>query len=78
MTDPVSDSVHSTRTMSGAMTSSRQEHLMAGPFGYWLFLDEYTRECLAMLVARHITSGDVIEQLYECFSSREFLKLNYL
>jgi transposase InsO family protein len=33
-------------------------------------LDEYTRECLAMLVARRITSGDVIEQLYELFLLR--------
>ncbi len=33
-------------------------------------LDEYTRECLAMRVARHITSGDVIEQLYELFLLR--------
>jgi len=28
-------------------------------------LDEYTRECLATLVDRHITSQDVIYQLYE-------------
>jgi transposase InsO family protein len=33
-------------------------------------MDEYTRECLVMLVARHITSGDVIEQLYELFLLR--------
>ncbi len=35
-----------------------------------MIIDEYTRECLAMLVARHITSGDVIEQLYELFLLR--------
>ncbi len=34
-------------------------------FRILVIIDEYTRECLAMLVARHITSGDVIEQLYE-------------
>jgi putative transposase len=33
-------------------------------------IDEYTRECLAMLVARHITSQDVIDQLYELFLLR--------
>ena len=33
-------------------------------------LDEYTRECLAMLVARRITSQDVINQLYELFLLR--------
>jgi transposase InsO family protein len=33
-------------------------------------IDEYTRECLAMLVARHINSQDVINQLYELFLLR--------
>ena len=33
-------------------------------------LDEYTRECLAMLVARRISSQDVINQLYELFLLR--------
>jgi len=33
-------------------------------------LDEYTRECLAMLVARRISSQDVINQLYELFFLR--------
>lgn len=33
-------------------------------------LDEYTRECLAMRVDRHISSQDVIEQLYELFLLR--------
>jgi transposase InsO family protein len=28
-------------------------------------IDEYSRECLAMLVKRHITSQDVIDQLFE-------------
>jgi len=33
-------------------------------------MDEYTRECLAVLVKRHITSQDVIDQLYELFLLR--------
>ncbi len=33
-------------------------------------LDEYTRECLAMRVNRHISSQDVIDQLYELFLLR--------
>jgi putative transposase len=33
-------------------------------------IDEYTRECLAMRVSRRITSGDVIEVLYELFLLR--------
>ena len=33
-------------------------------------LDEYTRECLAMLVDRRITSQDVIDQLYQLFLLR--------
>lgn len=30
-------------------------------------IDEYSRECLAILVKRHITSQDVIDQLFELF-----------
>ncbi|HBL43518.1 MAG TPA: IS3 family transposase, partial [Planctomycetaceae bacterium] len=34
----------------------------------WLsIIDEYTRECLALKVDRHITSEDVINQLAELF-----------
>ncbi len=33
-------------------------------------LDEYTRECLAILVDRRITSGDVIDQLFNLFVLR--------
>jgi putative transposase len=33
-------------------------------------IDEFTRECLAMLVARHITSQDVIDQLFQLFILR--------
>jgi len=33
-------------------------------------IDEYSRECLTILVKRHITSQDVIEQLFELFIFR--------
>ena len=33
-------------------------------------IDEYTRECLGMLVQRHITSQDVLERLYWLFLVR--------
>ena len=33
-------------------------------------IDEYTRECLAMLVNRRITSSDVIDQLFQLFILR--------
>lgn len=33
-------------------------------------LDEYTRECLAVLVDRHISSQDVIDKLFELFVFR--------
>ena len=33
-------------------------------------LDEYTRECLSILVKRHITSHDVIDQLFHLFVFR--------
>lgn len=33
-------------------------------------IDEFTRECLAMLVARKITSQDVIDQLFQLFVLR--------
>lgn len=33
-------------------------------------IDEFTRECLAMLVARRITSQDVIDQLFQLFVLR--------
>jgi transposase InsO family protein len=39
-------------------------------FRILVIIDEYTRECLAMRAARHITSGDVLEVLYELFLLR--------
>jgi len=39
-------------------------------FRILVIIDEYTRECLTMLVARHIVSQDVVDQLYELFLLR--------
>ena len=49
--------------------------MMAGtldgrPFRILSILDGYTRECLAILVERHITSQDVIDQLFDLFVLR--------
>ena len=33
-------------------------------------IDEYTRECLAIMVERRLTSGDVIDKLYDLFLFR--------
>jgi transposase InsO family protein len=40
------------------------------PFKMLTILDEYTRECLAILVERRLTSEDVINQLYTLFLTR--------
>jgi putative transposase len=40
------------------------------PFKALTILDEYTRECLAILVARRITADDVLAQLEELFLQR--------
>ena len=40
------------------------------PFRILAILDEYTRECLAILVKRRIASQDVIDQLYQLFLLR--------
>jgi len=40
------------------------------PFRLLNIIDEYTRECLAILVARHISSEDVLDQLYTLFLVR--------
>ncbi len=40
------------------------------PFRILVIIDEYTRECLAMLVARSIPSHKVIAQLYDLFLLR--------
>jgi len=40
------------------------------PFRMLTILDEYTRECLAILVERHISSQDVTDQLFNLFIFR--------
>jgi transposase InsO family protein len=40
------------------------------PFRALSILDEYTRECLAILVARRITADDILAQLEELFLTR--------
>ena len=40
------------------------------PFKMLTIIDEYTRECLAILVERRLTSEDVIDKLYELFLFR--------
>jgi putative transposase len=40
------------------------------PLRILVIIDEFTRECLAMYVARRIKSQDVLDQLYELFLSR--------
>ena len=40
------------------------------PLRILAIIDEYTRECLALHVARRIRSGDVLDQLYELFLRR--------
>jgi transposase InsO family protein len=40
------------------------------PFRVLTILDEYTRECLAILVERRITSQDVIDKLFDLFVLR--------
>lgn len=40
------------------------------PLRILAIIDEYTRECLALHVARRIRSGDVLDELYELFLRR--------
>ena len=39
-------------------------------FKILVIIDEYSRECLKLLVRRHITSQDVLDQLYDLFLLR--------
>lgn len=41
------------------------------PIRILVIIDEYTRECLSLLVARRIRSQDVLDQLYDLFISRD-------
>ena len=40
------------------------------PFKMLTIIDEYSRECLAILVERRITAEDVIDQLFNLFVFR--------
>jgi transposase InsO family protein len=40
------------------------------PLRMLVIIDEYTRECLSMYVARRISSRDILDQLYELFLTR--------
>ena len=52
------------------MISWRIGRTTDGPFGFLNILDEYTRECLASVVARRIRSQDVLLILADLFLSR--------
>jgi putative transposase len=50
------------------------------PLRILAIIDEYTRECLALHVARRIRSGDVLDQLYDLFLRRglpEYIRSDY-
>jgi len=55
--------------MCGAMTLWQQERRMR-EVRILTIIDEYTRECLSILVDRGITSQTVIEQLFYLFVFR--------
>jgi len=59
---------HKDHVWSYDFVKSRTEDGRA--FRILTIIDEYTRECLAMLVARRITSQDVIDQLFQLFVLR--------
>ena len=44
------------------------------PFRILTLVDEYTRECLAIVVERHISSEDVVDQLFYLFVFRGILE----
>jgi len=59
---------HKDHVWSYHFVKSRTEDGRA--FRILTMLDEFTRECLAMLVSRRITSQDVIDQLFQLFVLR--------
>ena len=63
----VSDSGQSIRIMSGARDVMMARTIEGRAFRILTIIDEYTRECLAILTQRRITSGDVIDQLFYLF-----------
>jgi len=71
MTDPVSVSGHVGGTMLGATTSCMTIPMTA-PAQNWVFkmlvvIDEYSRECLAIVVARRLRSDDMMACLADLF-----------
>ena len=65
MTVPVSGFARSGPTLSGATTSSAPGTHDGKLLRILTLIDEYTRECLALRVARRLNSQDVIETLSE-------------
>jgi putative transposase len=59
---------HKDHVWSYDFVKSRTEDGRA--FRILTLMDEYTRECLAMLVSRRVTSQDVIDQLFQLFVLR--------
>ena len=60
--------MHKDHVWSYDFVKSRTEDGRA--FRILTMIDEFTRECLAMLVSRRITSQDVIDQLFQLFVLR--------
>ena len=52
------------------MTSCRTAPPTGGPSACFTVIDEYTRECLAIVVARRLTSDDVLRVLTDLFVER--------
>ena len=65
MTVPVSGFVQSELILSGATTSSMPRTHDGRLLRILALIDEYTRECLALRVARRLNSQNVIETLPE-------------
>lgn len=55
---------------SGAMIWLWSERAKAGLLRILAIIDEYTRECLSLYVARSIKHQDVLDNLYELFTRR--------
>ncbi len=62
--------ISSTRTMCGAREAMVARTADDRAFRMLTIIDEYTRECLAILVDRRITSQNVIEELFYLFIFR--------
>ena len=69
-TGPASVCGRAGRTMSGPMTSSMARTHDGRTFRMLTIIDEWTRECLAIDVARHLRSDDVLYRLAALFVDR--------